>query len=109
MHHGHRDSYEELRWQVFTYGAGMVAGLVHWGTRDPAVARQLVTRILGALPAVLRGGNRAVALESATEACPPALRRLERLGHLYGPVAYTRAVRRRRQLERLSTADVAPA
>jgi O-antigen biosynthesis protein len=109
VRHSHRDSYEELRWQIFTYGAGMVAGLVHWGTRDPAVAFRLVARVLGALPAVLRGGNRAAALHSATDACPAALRRLERWGHLYGPVAYARAVRRRRRIERALAAGTAPA
>jgi GT2 family glycosyltransferase len=109
VRHSHRDSYEELRWQIFTYGAGMVAGLVHWGTHDPVVALRLVARVLGALPTILRGGNRAAALHSATEACPPVLRRLERLGHLYGPVAYARAVRRRRQIERARAAGPAPA
>ncbi len=100
VRHEHRDSYEDLRWQVFTYGAGMVAGLVHWATHDPVVARQLVSRVLRALPTILRGGNRSIALQAATEDCPPVLRRLERLGHLYGPVAYARAVRRRRQIDR---------
>jgi hypothetical protein len=87
----------------------MVAGLVHWGLRDTVVAHQLVTRILRALPAILRGGNRATALQSATEACPPALRRLERLGHLFGPIAYARAVHRRRQIEQDRFPSVAPA
>ncbi len=99
VRHRHRDSYADLRWQVFTYGAGMVAGLLHWGMADRAVGRELIRRTAAALPGVVRGGNRAVALPSATHDCPRELRRLERLGHLYGPVAYARAVVHRRRLD----------
>jgi GT2 family glycosyltransferase len=97
--HTHRDSYGELRWQVFTYGAGMVAGLTHWACRDRRVARELLRRIVLALPRILRGGNRTTALQSVSEECPRSLRRLERLGHLYGPIAYLRAVLERRRQE----------
>jgi hypothetical protein len=105
VRHSHRESYDELRWQIFTYGAGMVAGLVHWGLSDPAVARELISRTVAGLPRILRGGNRAVALHSATSDCPPALRRVERLGHLYGPIAYARAVMHRRRIDRTWTAE----
>jgi hypothetical protein len=100
VRHSHRDSYAELRWQVFTYGAGMVAGLLHWSLQDRSVARDLTGRILVALPQIMRGGYRETALHSASDACPPSLRRLERLGHLYGPVAYARALHYRRRIER---------
>jgi GT2 family glycosyltransferase len=105
VRHSHRESYDELRWQIFTYGAGMVAGLVHWGLSDPAVGRELISRTVVGLPRILRGGNRALALHSATSDCPPALRRVERLGHLYGPIAYTRAVMHRRRIDRTWTAE----
>ena len=100
VRHSHRDSYQELRWQVFTYGAGMVAGLVHWALQDRLVARELLGRIVTALPAILRGGYRKAALQSATDECPTSLRRLERMGHLYGLIAYARAVCYRRRIER---------
>jgi GT2 family glycosyltransferase len=107
VRHSHRDSYAELRWQIFTYGAGMVAGLLHWAMRDRSVARELTGRILAALPAILRGGYRRTALQSASDACPPSLRRLERLGHVYGPVAYARAVRYRRRIDHQASTGAA--
>jgi hypothetical protein len=103
VRHSHRDSWGDLRWQMFTYGAGMVAGLVHWGWTDRSVAVELGRRIVTALPQVLRGGNRQEALQSVSDDCPPELRMLERLGYVYGPVAYVRAVRARRQIDRRST------
>ena len=38
VRHSHREEWGDLRWQMFTYGAGMVAGLVHWAWTDGAVA-----------------------------------------------------------------------
>jgi hypothetical protein len=67
------------------------------------VAVELGRRIVTALPQVLRGGNRQEALQSVSDDCPPELRMLERLGYVYGPVAYVRAVRARRQIDRRST------
>ena len=100
VHHTHRDSYGELRWQVFTYGAGMAAALVHWAVSERAVAVELSHRVIASLPLIVRGGNRDGSLPSASASCPPVLRTLERLGYVYGPVAYARAVLRHRQIEK---------
>jgi O-antigen biosynthesis protein len=102
VQHRHRDSYGDLRWQIFTYGAGLSAALVHWAVQDRRVAVELCKRIGAALPLVLRGGNREKSLPSASASCPPSLRSLERLGHVYGPIAYARAVAQRRRIDRLS-------
>ena len=77
------------------FGAALISG----------VARELLWRTATGLPRILRGGNRATALQSATEECPPGLRRLERLGHLYGPIAYARAVRQRRRIDRATAGE----
>ena len=100
VHHRHRGDYSALRWQIFTYGAGLSAALVHWALKERAVAVELTRRVLADLPQVMRGGYRAQSLQSASEAFPSNLRTLERLGYLYGPVAYARAVVRDRRLQR---------
>jgi GT2 family glycosyltransferase len=99
VHHKHRDSYGDLRWQIFTYGAGLSAALVHWAVQDRQVAVELCNRIGAALPEVWRGGHREESLPSASASCPPSLRALERLGHVYGPIAYARAVLQRRRID----------
>lgn len=100
VQHRHRDTYRELRWQVFTYGAGFVAALTHWALHDHRVARDLLLRI----PLLLRAAARRRPSGSGTTAgqqpaLPAELRRLEWLGYLYGPVAYGRAVLARRQAD----------
>jgi GT2 family glycosyltransferase len=101
VHHRHRDSYGDLRWQIFTYGAGQSAALVHWAAQERSVAVELFKRVTAALPLIARGGHRETSLPSASAALPPSLRTLERLGLIYGPVAYARAVLQRRRIEAL--------
>lgn len=99
VRHRHRESYAELRWQVFTYGAGYVAGLVNSAVRERTVAVELIRHI----PAVVRFLVAARPSEESPDvleyACRRQLRRLERLGQAYGPIAYLRAVAHRRRLD----------
>jgi hypothetical protein len=100
VQHRHRDTYGELRWQVFTYGAGFVAALTHWAMHDRGIARDLLTRVPPLLPAAL--GRRPPAHVGPELAeLPKELRRLGQLGYLYGPVAYARAVVARRRADAL--------
>jgi GT2 family glycosyltransferase len=96
--HRHREEYGHLRWQVFTYGAGQAAALAHWALRDRSVALELLRRVPAVLPLAFglrRGGH----LPGATaDACRQELRWLERLGYLYGPIAYGRALLWRRRI-----------
>jgi len=97
VQHRHRESYADLRWQVFTYGAGYVAGLVSSAVKDRAVAIELLRYV----PTVLRylAGHRAPqqASERPDYVCRQQLRQLERAGQLYGPIAYLRAVAQRKR------------
>ena len=95
VQHRHRDSYADLRWQVFTYGAGFVAALTHWSLHEKGVLRDLATRVPPLIPAAF--GARNGPGPAQDPALPDELRRLERLGYLYGPVAYARAVLARRR------------
>jgi hypothetical protein len=91
VRHSHRETYADLRWQVFTYGAGQTAAFVHWALHDRRVLLDLARRAPAVVPILL--GRRAApgAAPTRTEQGGPQLRRLERLGYLYGPVAYARA------------------
>jgi GT2 family glycosyltransferase len=102
VRHRHREEYSHLRWQVFTYGAGQAAALVHWALRDRSVALELLRRVPVVLPLAfgLRRGGRSP--EAAPDACRQELRWLERLGYAYGPVAYGRARLARRRLRSLA-------
>jgi hypothetical protein len=90
VRHEHRRSFPELYWQVFTYSAGFTALLLKWALTDRRVALDLARRVPRLLPAAFLAAHR-----SGTEAgCgdyPAQLRWLERVGYLYGPVAYTRS------------------
>ena len=94
--HAHRDTFKDLRWQVFTYGAGFVAALLHWALHDPRIAADLLRR----LPRLARHSPGRPAERSASSGIPlpPGLRRLELWGYAYGPLAYARAVWRHRRL-----------
>jgi O-antigen biosynthesis protein len=100
VYHRHRDDYSELRWQVFTYGAAMSAALLHWALQERSVAVELTRRIMLGLPLILRGGYRKQSLQSVSDSCPQVLRTLERLGYLYGPIAYALARLEHRRIER---------
>ena len=91
VHHRHREEYSELRWQAFTYGAGQTAGFLHWALGDRAVAWDLLHRIPRILPLAFGLRGRDGRWRGAADECRPELRRLERLGYLYGPIAYGRA------------------
>jgi len=91
VRHEHRRSFSELYWQVFTYSAGSSALLTKWSLTRPSVAWELAHRLPRILPAALfhkhRGGPAA-----GVGAYPPQIRWLERVGYLYGPIAYFRAL-----------------
>jgi len=90
VRHEHRREFSELYWQVFTYSAGFVALLVKWALADRRVAADMARRIPRLLPAALFATHRGGA-EANIGAYPSELRWLERLGFLYGPVAYVRS------------------
>jgi len=96
VRHRHRDDYADLRWQVFTYGAGQTAAFVHWALHDRTVAADLARRVPAVLPRAF--GLRWRGESPAPQACRRELRWLERMGYLYGPVAYVRAVHARRRI-----------
>jgi len=99
VRHRHRDDYADLRWQVFTYGAGQTAAFVHWALGDRAVAMDLLRRVPAVLPLAFGLRRTGASPETATEACRRELKWLERMGYLYGPVAYARAALRRRRMD----------
>jgi GT2 family glycosyltransferase len=90
VRHEHRREFSELYWQVFTYSAGFVALLVKWALADRRVAADLARRVPRLLPAALLAAHRGGA-EANIGDYPSELRWLERLGFLYGPVAYVRS------------------
>ena len=90
VRHEHRREFPELYWQVFTYSAGFVALLMKWALADRRVAADLARRVPRLLPAALFAAHRGGA-EANIGDYPSELRWLERLGYLYGPVAYVRS------------------
>jgi len=93
--HEHRRSYQDLRWQLFTYGAGFTALLTKWCLGDFRIALDLLGLAPRVISARLRAGKHE---EGESNRLPKELRRLELLGFLYGPIAYTRSVLRLRRL-----------
>jgi len=87
--HEHRRTYQDLRWQLFTYGAGFTALLTKWSFGNVRIAFDLLRFIPRALASRLRGGRPD---ETGSHRLPSELRRLEFLGYLYGPIAYLRSV-----------------
>ena len=107
VRHRHREDYSHLRWQVFTYGAGQTAALLHWALRDRSVALELLRRVPAVLPLAIGLRRQGTSPGAAADACRQELRRLERLGYIYGPVAYGRALYWRRRIRRLATRQAA--
>jgi GT2 family glycosyltransferase len=96
MWHRHRRSMEALRRQMFRYGVGLSATVTKWLLEDRRVARDVLRRLPAGARHVLSPSSRKNEHKSVT--FPPVLTRLERLGVLYGPVAYLRSRRRARRL-----------
>lgn len=92
--HEHRRSHQELRWQLFTYGAGFTALLTKWLLRDYRVSLKLALLAPKVIVSSLRTGNNA---ESGSHRLSKELRRLELLGFLYGPIAYARSALKTRR------------
>ncbi|MGY1779756.1 glycosyltransferase [Geodermatophilus sp. SYSU D01036] len=90
VRHEHRAEFPDLYWQVFTYSAGMTALLTKWFLSDRRIAADLARRVPKLLPAALLRSHRSGA-EAGVGEYPSQLRWLERLGYLYGPVAYLRS------------------
>ncbi len=86
--HAHRRDYSEVRWQLFTYGVGFSAFLTKWILTDPRI---LVDLVRMAFTSLLRPGAPRHEDEGGSHLLPRHLRRLERLGYLYGPWAYLRS------------------
>ena len=84
--HEHRRSYVDLRWQMFTYGAGLTAFLTKLIVTDRRVAGRILRRVPRVLGLLHQQSN-----EASAETVPRDLRRLERLGYLYGPIAFVRS------------------
>lgn len=93
--HEHRRSYQDLRWQLFTYGAGFTALLTKYSLGDFRIALDLLRLAPRVITSRLLAGKRE---EVESHRLPKELRRLEVLGFLYGPIAYTRSVIRLRRL-----------
>jgi GT2 family glycosyltransferase len=96
MWHRHRRSMEALRRQMFRYGVGLSATVTKWLFDDVGVALAVLRRLLPGMLHVLSPTSRKNEHKSTT--FPPVLTRLERLGVLYGPVAYLRSRRRTRRV-----------
>jgi len=107
VRHRHRESYAELRWQVFTYGAGYVAGLVNSAVQDRTVAVELCRHIPAVIRFLVTARGHGESPEVVDYACRRQLRRLERVGQAYGPIAYLRAVFHRRRLDSRASRAVA--
>jgi glycosyltransferase involved in cell wall biosynthesis len=91
VRHEHRREFADLYWQVFTYSAGSSALLTKWALTRWSVATELARRLPGLLPAALLHRHRSGA-EAGVGAYPGQLRWLERVGYLYGPIAYARSL-----------------
>jgi hypothetical protein len=92
--HEHRRSYQDLRWQLFTYGAGFTAFLTKSSLGDFRIALDLLRLAPRVISSRLLAGKQE---EGAGHRLPKELRRLELLGFLYGPIAYARSVLRLRR------------
>jgi O-antigen biosynthesis protein len=93
VRHEHRATYRDLQWQVLTYSIGLSVLVLKRMLADRAVAADVLRRLPAVLPAALaqtRGSG-----GPGEDDYPQQLRRLERLGYLYGPVAYIQSRRRR--------------
>ena len=87
--HEHRRSYQDLRWQLFTYGAGFTALLTKSSLGDFRIALDLLRLAPRVISPRLLADKHG---EGGGHRLPKELRRLELLGFLYGPIAYTRSV-----------------
>jgi GT2 family glycosyltransferase len=96
MWHRHRRSMEALRRQMFRYGVGLSATVAKWLLEDRRVAADVLRRLPAGVVHVLSPSSRKNKGKSGT--FPPVLTRLERLGILYGPVAYLRSRRRTKRV-----------
>ena len=90
VRHRHRETFSELYWQVFTYSAGMTALLTKVFLSDRRVAADLARRVPKLLPAAFLRSHRS-GEEVGVGRYAPEIRWLERLGFLYGPLAYARS------------------
>jgi hypothetical protein len=102
VRHEHRREFADLYWQVFTYSAGSSALLTKWALTNREAAKDLVKRLPGLLPAALLRPHRSGA-EAGVGAYPSQMRWLERVGYLYGPIAYLRGRAWARKQARVAT------
>lgn len=89
VRHEHRREFADLYWQIFTYSAGSSALLTKWALTSSTVAKDLSRRLPGLVPAALLRPQRS-GVEAGVGAYPSQVRWLERVGYLYGPIAYVR-------------------
>jgi glycosyltransferase involved in cell wall biosynthesis len=83
----YRRSYDDLRWQVFTYGAGFTAFLTKWALSNRKVARDLLRLFPQALSLALKPPSND---DQGIPGLSKDLSRRERLGFVYGPIGYLR-------------------
>jgi GT2 family glycosyltransferase len=90
VRHRHRSDMTALRNQVFGYGVGLGAYLARSVAVRPS---RLIGMGLNAGRGLTHHASRRQSRNGAHSPFPPDLRRLERLGLLYGPMAYLKARR----------------
>ena len=99
VHHRHRRDYAGLQRQIYGYGVGLTAFLMKTLVDHPTRIFELASRLPYGLFFILSGHSPKNHKKHADY--PPELTRLERIGMLYGPLAYLRsrwhAVRLNRQ------------
>lgn len=90
IHHLHRRDYAGLRSQVYNYGVGMTALLTKTLLANPAFALDFLRKIPIGVRFALNPNSALNALKRSDY--PPELTRLDRVGMLYGPLAYVRSL-----------------
>jgi len=85
-YHFHRRDYNSLKWQLYTYGIGLMAFLTKCIVEDPALITKIFPRIPAAIVHILNPQSYKNKHRGAD--FPKELIWLEIIGMLYGPIAY---------------------
>lgn len=92
MWHRHREDYEGLRRQVFSYGTGLTAYLTKTMTHNPKLIADFLSRVPAGIRFAFETGSDKNKRKS--QSYPPELTRTELRGMAYGPLAYARSRRK---------------
>ncbi len=89
VHHLHRRDYDRLKKQIYGYGVGLTAPMTKAMVRNPRLFLDLARK----MPAGVRYALSVSSPLNSNKArdYPEELTRLDRLGMLYGPIAYFRS------------------